>query len=232
MVPEKLNSFLDFACFVPLFEDMTLYELEIIFQTLDWTTVKKDTYIVQEDMLNEKLFYFIASGQVKVVATNEGGKEKIYSMLHVGNTFGEMSLLDSRPRSASVIALTDCEFYTLTSIAFFRLLELFPKISIALLRDFTGRLRDVNQQMVNTAFMLTTDRIRKYLLNLASLRGKRNRQGNLLINDIPSQTTISQLLGCSRETVSREMQILKDEKIIKRMKNKRLVILNEKALQV
>lgn len=227
-----LPGFLNFACLVPLFEGLDKEELEILFQTIDKRVFYKGESIVREDSRAENNFYLIYSGRVKVLTTNEDGEECIYTVLDARSFFGEMSLLDEQPRSASVVALAECQLYILSKIAFFRMLELFPLVSIALLRSMSTRLREVNQQITNSAFMTTPERIRNYLHNLASLRGVRNGSGSLVVNNMPKQSDIAQLLNCTRESVSREISRLVKNGIITKESQKRLVIHDEKILQI
>ena len=231
MLQERLLRFLNFACIVPLFKSLDRNELEILFQTFDYHKVSKGAVIVNEDAKRESKFYIILSGRVKVITISEDGDEKIISFLEAGSFFGEMALLEQRPRSASVIAVKDCELYSLSSIAFFRMLELFPKVAIELLRDLSSRLRVVNEQIVNSAFMSTPEQIRNYLFNLSMQRGKRESDSRVVVADMPSQATIAHYLNCSRESVSREMTRLEKSKVIQRLQNKRMVILDEEVLQ-
>jgi CRP/FNR family cyclic AMP-dependent transcriptional regulator len=85
-------------------------------------------------------FHLILDGEVSVIVY---GQEK--ARLHGGEYFGEMSLIDGKPRSATVRAETPTTTFALTSWQFLPLLDEYPSISRALLVELSGRLRRVEQ---------------------------------------------------------------------------------------
>ena len=91
---------------VPLFSSLQEDELEAIFKFSTTRRFPKETMILLEDEDGDTLF-IILRGKVKVSNFSESGKEVIFSILSEGDFFGEMSLLDGKPRSASVTAIED-----------------------------------------------------------------------------------------------------------------------------
>lgn len=88
-------------------------------------------------------FHLIMDGEVSV---DVDGHER--ARLGSGNYFGEMSLLDGKPRSATVKAEEPTTTFALTSWQFLPLLDEYPSISRALLVELCGRLRRVEHDPV------------------------------------------------------------------------------------
>ena len=88
-------------------------------------------------------FHLIMDGEVSVVVS---GHER--ARLRSGQYFGEMSLIDGKPRSATVRAEVPTTTFALTSWQFLPLLDEYPSISRALLVELSGRLRRVEQDPV------------------------------------------------------------------------------------
>jgi CRP/FNR family transcriptional regulator, cyclic AMP receptor protein len=88
-------------------------------------------------------FHLILDGEVSV---DVSGRER--ARLRSGQYFGEMSLIDGKPRSATVRAEEPTTTFALTSWQFLPLLDEYPSISRALLVELSGRLRRVEQDPV------------------------------------------------------------------------------------
>ena len=147
-------------------------------------------------------------------------------MLNAGDFFGEMSLLDGESRSANVIALEDTEVLSLFRDDFLDVLHDYPKIAIQLLKEMTSRLRKSDRQIVSLSLSDAEKRIALCIVRFADEQGI-IKNGQVTIPKIPIQQDIANMAGTSRETVSRAMSLLKDEKYIER-NGKELKILDYK----
>jgi CRP-like cAMP-binding protein len=152
--------------------------------------------------------HIIASGQVKLVATGEDGREIILSTRGIGDFFGELSLFDNEPLNATVIATEDTELLLLRREEFYRFLKESPDIAIGLLRTFTGRLRRAETRISTLALLGVPQRVAHVLLDLAD-----EHDGSLIAQPV-THRFLAQLVGTSRETVSRVMSQLTDEGVI------------------
>ena len=101
---------------------------------------KKGTKIIEEGTLSD-CAYIIESGRVQVSKTLSNGKEKIIGILEENDIFGEMSLIDSLPRSATVLALEDCTISVMTQETFNHLAQHNPQSLMPMLRVLAKRLR-------------------------------------------------------------------------------------------
>ena len=101
---------------------------------------KKGTKIIEEGTLSD-CAYIIESGRVQVSKTLSNGEEQVIGILEENDIFGEMSLIDSLPRSATVLALEDCTISVMTQETFNHLAQHNPQSLMAMLRVLAKRLR-------------------------------------------------------------------------------------------
>jgi CRP/FNR family transcriptional regulator, cyclic AMP receptor protein len=197
---------------VPLFTSLQDKELEAIFKLSTTKKCPKDMLILLEKENGDTLF-IILKGKVKVSNFSESGKEVIFSILSVGDFFGEMSLLDGRPRSASVTAIEDSELRLIRRQDLFSVMEKYPQIAFKLLEELTSRLRKADQRIESMAILDVTGRIAGVLLQLAEERGVPGDHG-ILIQSRPIHQDLANMVGTTRETVTRVLKQLEQKNYI------------------
>ena len=170
-------------------------------------TYPKGSVILFEDDPGDAL-YLVASGQVKVVLIGEDGREVILSVLGEGAFFGEMALLDDEPRSAHVIAMEDSVVLALRREDFRARLRASPEVAIALLKELSRRLRRADDQIGSLVLLDVGGRVAELLVRLADEEG-----GDRITRKL-THATIAQMIGSSRETVSRTMRDLQDRNLV------------------
>src|SRR5262249_27383695 len=138
-----------------------------------------ETIIVAQDEPGDSMFV-IASGRVKVALFGENGRELTLSELKPGDFFGEMSLLDNRPRSANVVAVDDATLLVLTRDQFVVHLKAHPQTAINLLAELTRRLRRADETIANLALHDVESRLVRTLERLAKEDGEQTDAGLLL----------------------------------------------------
>ncbi len=210
---------------VSLFWDLSEKELGFISEKMISRTFESGSYIFLEDSDGEQCF-FVVSGSVKVTRLSKEGKEVILAMMGLGDFFGEMSLLDGRSRSANIISLEKTEVLTLNREDFLEVLQDYPNIAIQLIKEMALRLRKSDRQIVSLSLSDAEKRIALCIIRFADEKGT-IQNGKVKIKKIPIQQDIANMAGTSRETVSRAMKILEDEKFISRS-GKDLTILDYK----
>ena len=210
---------------VSLFWDLDIVELGYISEKMVSKKFESGNLIFLEETKGENLF-FVVEGSVKVTRLSKDGREVILAMLNAGDFFGEMSLLDGESRSANVIALEDTEVLSLYRDGFLDVLNDYPKIAIQLLKEMTSRLRKSDRQIVSLSLSDAEKRIALCIARFADEQGI-IKNGQVTIPKIPIQQDIANMAGTSRETVSRAMSILTEEKYIER-NGKELKILKYK----
>ncbi|MBI3005213.1 MAG: Crp/Fnr family transcriptional regulator [Ignavibacteriales bacterium] len=186
---------------VPIFSDLEDKDLLRIVKLGVRQKYKKGNIVVLEQESGAALFVII-TGKVKVVRTDEDGREVILSMFGPGEFFGEMSLLDGLARSASVVATLKSELFMIHRRDFLQLLEEYPQVAISLLAELAMRLRKADMQIKSLSLKDAAGRVANVLLMLSDDLGV-FRKGKVEIEDLPLQQDIANMAGTSRETVSR-----------------------------
>jgi CRP-like cAMP-binding protein len=125
-------------------------------------------------------------------------------MLHAGDFFGEMALLDRQPRSANVVAVEDSELLGLDREAFQTHVAANPTTAMAILAEMSRRLRHADEVIGDLALLDVYARVARAIRDLAQKEGE-PAEGGLLIKERPTQQEIAGLIGTSRETVSRAL---------------------------
>lgn len=193
----------DFLASVPLFTELDADELQQFALLTREKAYPKGSVILFEDDPGDALFV-VREGRVKVVLVGEDGREVILGVLGVGDHFGELSLLDDQPRSAHVIAMEDSTLLVLHRDDFRRRVEANSRVAWALLRELSRRLRRADNKIGGLVLLDVPGRIARLLLDLAEEGG-----ADTLEKPVTHQT-ISQMIGASRETVSRAMREFQD----------------------
>ena len=195
--------------------------------------VRGDTILKEEDASGQT-FFLIAEGSVKVVLTAEDGREAILASLSEGDFFGEMSLLDGEPRSATVRAVTKSRLLLIRREDFMQCLKRQPDLALALLSELSHRLRRSNRQISSLALMRVCGRVASTLLKLMEERGIRTRtqegKSLIVIRDRPTHQTIADMSGTARETVTRVFKLLESKGAIS-ISGRNLIILEEGRLR-
>lgn len=194
---------------VPLFEVLKDDDLEAIARVTITRGYDKDQVIILAEEEGDALF-IIASGQVKVSIVSEDGREVILSLLGEGAVFGELSLLDGKPRSANVVATADTQLYMVRRPDFLQLIYKVPQIAIGLLAELAARLRKTDRKIEGLALLDVTSRISETLLQLAEEQGSPSEGGITLISR-PTHQQLANMSGTTRETVSRVLKRLEGQ---------------------
>ncbi len=186
---------------IPLFSDLTDDDIAVISELAVEKIVPRATVILTEGDVGDSL-YAIVQGRVKVFIGDEEGREIILKILGPGDFFGEMSLIDKQPRSASVAAIENTTLQIVSHNAFQQCLLLAPRIATTVMTALAKRLRDADRKISTLALMDVYGRVANTLLELAI-----ENDGKLIVGEKLSQQEIANMVGASREMVNR---ILKD----------------------
>jgi len=208
---------------IPLFASLKDEEIEAIYKLSVTKKCPKDAIILLEDEEGDTLFV-ILKGKVKVTTFSESGKEVIFSILNEGDFFGDMSLLDGKPRSATVISIEESELRLIRRSDFNKLIETHPGIALRVLEELTSRLRKADERIESLALLDVTGRVAGILLQLADERGEKSER-SILIKSRPTHQELANMVGTTRETVTRVLKQLENKKYIS-MDGKDLTIID------
>lgn len=198
---------------VPLFDCLGEPQLKALAELTFSRAFDKGQCIILAEEQGDTLF-IIRSGQVKVSLIHEDGKEIILSLLGEGEVFGELSLLDDRPRSANVTALEPTELVMVTRADFLGLVARVPQIAVSLLEELASRLRRSDDQVEGLALLSVHNRVAKTILRLAGDRGETTPEG-ILIRRRPTHQQLANMAGTTRETVTRALTQLQRDGYIR-----------------
>lgn len=148
--------------------------------------------------------YVILDGKIKLTRAAADGRENLLSVLGPGEMFGELSLFDPRPRTASATAVTDSRLAALAHDDLRSWLTGRPDVALHLLQALAQRLRRANDVMADLVFTDVPGRVAKALLDLAERFGTAQEDG-LQVNHDLTQEELAQLVGASRETVNKAL---------------------------
>jgi CRP/FNR family transcriptional regulator/CRP/FNR family cyclic AMP-dependent transcriptional regulator len=213
---------------VPLFSDLDESELEQLASLCRHRSISKGNVIFYEDDPGTSC-YIIVSGKVKIVVNADDGREHILGVLQDNDFFGEMSLIDGEPRSASAVVVEDVQMLTIQRDEFLRLLRSNPDIALKLLVTLSQRLRTADRNMESLAFLSAPGRVARLLLELGKEHGEKTAEGVTFTHNMTRQELAS-LAGTSRETLTRVLMDYQDRGIIHLDKN-RLTLKNEAKLR-
>jgi CRP-like cAMP-binding protein len=144
----------------------------------------------------------VLSGSVKISVASAEGRDIILNIIHAGEIFGEMALLDGQPRSADATAISDCELMVLERREFVPFLRSQPDVTLKLLEILCSRVRRTSDQLQDLSFLNLPIRLAKTLLQLAAFAEPPGPKGRVVI----TQREISEIVGRSRESTNKQLR--------------------------
>jgi CRP/FNR family transcriptional regulator, cyclic AMP receptor protein len=165
------------------------------------------------------------SGTVKITAPSIDGREVTFNLLHAGDIFGEIALLDGQPRTADAIAATDCELMVIKRRDFLAFVHGEPKLAMKLIELLCARLRVASAGEEEVVFLNLPARLARLLLRLVEENTAAANRKELSI----TQQKISEVLGTTRESVNKHLQIWARRRVIA-LKRGAILVLAPRAL--
>ena len=187
----------------PLFSALDDEAAAALRSSMSENRLRRGEVLFHEGDPGDKL-YIVTDGKVKLGRTSSDGRENLLAILGPGQMFGELSLFDPGPRSATVTAVTETTFLSLSHDDLLRWLEGRPGVSLGLLTQLAGRLRKTNEVVADLVFSDVPGRVAKALLDLADRFGRTADDGVHVHHDL-TQEELAQLVGASRETVNKAL---------------------------
>jgi CRP/FNR family cyclic AMP-dependent transcriptional regulator len=167
------------------------------------TKVARGRTLFNEGDPGDKL-YVVTAGKIKLGRTAADGRENLLAVLGPGEMFGELSLFDPGPRTATATAVTDTTVLGLGHGDLQPWLTGRPEVASHLLGALAQRLRRTNEAMADLVFSDVPGRVAKALLDLARRFGVQAEDGLHVTHDL-TQEELAQLVGASRETVNKAL---------------------------
>lgn len=210
-----------------IFASVPAEERARIEQTCHWHRFKRNEMIVERASENRDV-YFVVEGSVEIVNHSLSGRPVAYAELGVGHFFGELAALDGEPRSASVMAKTDCRLASLAPDGFLDLLRRQPDVALGVMCRLASVIRLCDERIMDLATLGAMQRILVELLRAAT--PDPITQGSWLIYPVPPQRETAMKASTTRETVARVYTQLQESGLIRR-KGRSLYLRNKRELE-
>jgi len=197
-----VDNMLDGLRRIPYFLDVSEDTLRSLASRASHKTFPKNAIIINEGDEAGPL-YVILSGKVRVFLSSEAGKVITLSIQEAGSYFGELSLLDDSPRSASVMTLEKTVCGLIAKAEFKKWLSEHPDLTWCIIKGLTRRIRILTESVRGFALFDVYGRLSRLLSDLAVDTG-----GKPTVLDRPSHQEMANRIGSSREMVSKIMKDL------------------------
>jgi CRP/FNR family cyclic AMP-dependent transcriptional regulator len=157
----------------------------------------------------------VLTGRIRISATSPEGREVTLNMIDAGEVFGEIALLDGKSRSADATAIEDSHLMMVERRHFLPHLMSNHDLMLRLIDLLCERLRDASETLGNFAMLDIPGRLARKLLSLAAEYGHA-ADGRIRLEIRLSHTDLGRFVGCSRETVNKQMRAWEEEGIVAR----------------
>jgi CRP/FNR family cyclic AMP-dependent transcriptional regulator len=146
----------------------------------------------------------VVRGRVKICTYSAEGKELVLNIIDRGGVFGEIAVLDGRPRTADAVALDETDLLVLDRNKLLPILAAHPDLATRLIGVLCERLRQTSEHLEDAMLREAPSRLARGLLRLAGTFGRDETDGTRL--DIKlSQQQLGNLIGASRESVNKHI---------------------------
>jgi len=143
---------------VEMLKDLAKPDLEAVAALCRWRGYEKDQQVVEQDGVSNDV-YFVARGRVRITIYAINGREVTFRDLGAGASFGELSAVDGRSRSASVVALEDTWLASLSRDQFRKVLRSYPAVVDNVLNGLVGLIRNLTERVVEYSTLGVRNRI-------------------------------------------------------------------------
>lgn len=191
-------------------------------------TFRKNTMIFHKEQAGDAL-YLVESGHVRIFLPTESGEELTVDVAGPGDVFGELALLDGRPRSASAETIEDASIYVLSREDFQRFLVATSQFAASLIALLSTRIRQITEYAESLAFLDIHGRVARTLLQMAERYGVRSN-GGIEIDFDMTQAELASMVGATRERVNRALASFRTQGLVE-LRGKKIVLLDATRLK-
>ncbi len=186
-----------------LFANISDLEITELIEFTRDRIVNKNTQVISEGEESSAIF-FIKEGSVNVTVSNKDGKEMILNSLYRGDHFGELSLLDGKPRSTNIFTTQKCEFIIISREDFYQFLSDHHTVAINIIKYLCSQVRYITKNVESLALMDVYGRLTRLLVGLSET----NDNGDTIVEIPLTHREIALRVGSSREMISRILKEL------------------------
>ena len=194
---------------VPLFADLSAQELEVLTQSIRSVAVRKNARVFEQGAPADCCF-ILTSGLARVVFGGWSDTEIVFSSVRPKDLVGEIAVFNRSTRSASLVAVEACHFLRIPSTSFDALRKN-PRFEDKVVAHIISTLMEADQARAMLLRPIAT-RVAACLARIARQEGRRD--GASVVIPRKKHQELADVIGCSRETVSRKLETLRRKKCV------------------
>jgi CRP/FNR family cyclic AMP-dependent transcriptional regulator len=210
---------------LPLFEGVDARTLDETASLTTWRELKKRQQVLSKGAAGDHLL-FLVTGRLQVLDVTESGREIGLNLLMPGDYFGELSIIDGQPRSASVVAMENSLVALVPKAQAWELFRHNPLVAERILLGLASRLRGASVYQTILCLPNASQRVYALLLRLCKVAPG----GLVVIDHPPKQQALAIMANTSRESVSRALKVLVDGHVVDK-DHHRLIVRDRTALE-
>lgn len=195
------------------FQSLSESDLADVSEVSHWHRYEPGEEIIHFHDKSNSVF-FIAQGEIRVTYHALTGHEVILCDLSTGEMFGELTAIDGKPRSATVLAKTSALLASMTAVDFKNVIFSNRYVAETILRRLTGEVRRLTERVYDFSTLTVSNRIQAELLRMA--KKHMTGENTAVISPAPTHFDIANLISTHREAVTRELSSLTKNKLIQR----------------
>jgi len=196
----------------PLFEAMKPDELDEVLKLSSERRVPRGASLFQKGDAGSSMMA-VLTGRVRVSSVSAEGKEITLNVIDPGEVFGEIALLDGKPRSADCSAIEETTLLVLERRHFLPFLRRNEDLYLRLLAVLCEKLRRTSMALEELALFDLPARLARVLLKLAADYGRPVGK-DIRIGVKMSQRELSNLVASSRESVNKQLRVWRDDGVV------------------
>jgi CRP/FNR family cyclic AMP-dependent transcriptional regulator len=213
---------------VPLFAGLSEAELEALSQDFVQSQFRQGQTIFHQGDPGP-MIYLIEAGQIRIYVQGEEGQETSVILYGPGDIFGELSVIDEMPRSASAVALVDTVVHALSRERFREHARRSSQLALNFMKALSVRVRYNTNQVGSLAMLDVPTRLARKLLELADLHGVAEA-GGVRIKPGLTQSDLASLVGTTRESINKALGNFRRQGLIS-MKQGHILIVDADGLR-
>jgi CRP-like cAMP-binding protein len=204
-----------------MFRGVSPGDLDAIAAKITWRSFEKGRSIIEQEAGSSDV-YLIGSGKVRITIYAASGREVAFRDLGEGATFGELSAVDGRQRSTSVVAIEDTWMATISRDLFWSLLRERPAVVENVVKGLVALVRNLTERVVDYSTLGVRNRIQAELVRMA--REQKTKGPRVVIKPSPKHADIASRVSTNREEVAREFGHLTREKVLERGQGELIIL--------
>lgn len=209
---------------IPYFSHLDEKELNIIKQITNLKKYKKDEIIFFEGEKGNYI-YIIKKGKVKMLKMNQNGDEQILNIFKKNDILAEVIIFDKENYPATAISLSNIEVFAINSNKLSKIFLNHPQITVKIMKEMSLRLRKAQQNIRDFGLKDSKSRLASLLYHLAEKHGNEGGKNKVAISLFLTQKELANMIGTTRETVSRTLKNIEKKGIITTSRKK--IVVNE-----